>query len=176
MRRLSLHLLFVPAGAILAAYAGVRGLLADPFTECALLLAALVVTSWGSWWSSVSLARRYRVACCAVSVIVAFWTSVPMANTLALSALRADIPLVLHALELRGSGEGLSSLKVPSARYLQKGSVSGGQSEDDIRVSFGLPSRTVVQYVSAPRDRATGSRRECTIEIETGWYWRGRCE
>lgn len=174
--RLWVHLAILPAGAVLASYGGLRALLADPFTTCGLLLVALLVTGWGSWWSSAELSRRYRIACCTVSVIVVLLTGRSMAYAMAVSALRADVPLVLREIARHEEDDLPQSFKIPDARYLRKVSVTSGPQDDGIRATFGLLSGTVVAYLSSPRQWNTAAKRKCTSEIQPGWYWHSRCE
>jgi hypothetical protein len=176
MTRPWLLAVIVPAGTALATASVFRISLIEPFTGFAMLLVAMSATGLATWWATTALHVRYRVACCIASVVVLFAVSKSLGTRMATSAVRAEVPLLLRELELRGAGKVPNLFDINGSRYFRRVSVGRGPTGEGIRARFGLPDGTVVEYVSSAGAWAAESQRECTREVQPGWYRRGRCE
>lgn len=173
MTRLWIHLLLVPGGTAVVTYGAFRSYFTEPFTAVTLALAALTAIGWGSWRSTSDLSLRYRAACCAVSVVVAFLTSRTLAHGMAVSAVQAEVPLLLREIELRGRDR--ADFEVNGSRYFRRVVVNRGPEGEMIRAHFPLSSGTIVEYVVPAQLRVAESTHKCTSVIQPGWYWHSRC-
>jgi hypothetical protein len=175
VKRVGIHLGAVLASMTLAAYSFLRAFLIEPFTGMTLVGVAMAATGWSAWRAFSSISVPYRLASCVASVVVALWVSNVIGNRWAVSAVRAEAPLVLRELNRR-SVDVPSTFDIPGASYLRRVHLNSGPGGDGIRATFGLPSGMVIQYVSSRRSWKSAAARPCTSEIAPGWYWHSRCK
>ncbi len=174
-RRLWLQAPIALFGAALVTIGSFRVSLVEPFSGAALVVFTMLALCLASVAGSSTLRPTLRAACCLLVLVTATASGVTLGSRLAATAVRDEIPLLLRQVDARPNAQVPDLFDVHGSKYFRRTSLSAGPGGVGVRVRFGLPDGTVIEYVSNahawPRERT----RQCTREIQPGWYRRSRC-